>query len=207
MRFRNVVFDCDSTLTKIEGLDEIARRKGLLDSVRKITAAGMNGNLLFSLSLRRRLDIIRPTGDDLAWLGWQYIEGLICDAAAVIDELKVHGLNIFILTGALLPAVEVLTDYLKIDRANVSAVRFSGITPFRGITPINLDTFKVDFAQQIKKTGPTVLIGDGMTDYEAGKQADLFIGFGGVVRREKIRALAPIYIEEPRLQPIIDIVL
>ena len=205
--YKNIVFDCDSTLTKIEGLDEIARRKGLLDRVREITAAGMNGDLLFSQSLRNRLEIIQPSLEDLKWLGQRYVEELVSDATVVIDELKIRGLNIFILTGALLPAVEVLADYLKIDRANVSAVGFRGVTPFQRIIPINLDTFKVNFVQQIKKTGSTVLVGDGLVDYEAGKSVDLFIGFGGVVRRERLKELSSIYVEEPRLQPILDIVL
>ena len=209
-KFKNIIFDCDSTLVKVEGLDEIARRKGLLKRVREITAAGMNGYLPFSQSLRKRLKIIQPTENDLVWLGWQYVQELVSDAAMVIEELKFRGLNVFILTGGLLPAVEVLGDYLEIKSKNVCAVSLKESDHFRASGPIgtnDLDTFKIKFVQQIQETGPTVLVGDGMTDFEAGKHADLFIGFGGVVFRPQLKKLCQFYIEEPRLQPVLDIVL
>lgn len=210
MRYKNIIFDCDSTLVKIEGLDEIAKRKGIDDEVSRITATGMNGNLPFSQSLRARLAILEPTEDDLVWLGRQYVRELIPDAVVVVNELKAHGLNIFILTGGLYSAVRVLARYLKIGDGSLWAVKLKGFDPLIGSDPIgmnNLDTFKIKFVQKIQKTGPAVLIGDGMTDYEAGKFADLFIGFGGVVLRPKLKRLCRFYVEEPRLQPVLDIVL
>ena len=38
------------------------------------------------------------------------------------------------------------------------------------------------------------MIGDGYTDYEAFPPADLFIGFGGNVMRQRVRELSPWYV-------------
>lgn len=218
MKFKNIIFDCDSTLTRIEGLDEIARRKWLLGRVREITTAGMGGGLLFSQSLRLRLEIIKPTVSDLEWLGQRYVDELVEGAESLVEKLRANGVRVFVLTGGLYLAVRLLARHLKIEDSEVCAVdfrsgrigSFRGFNPFQGLNPITdleLNIFKNKFVQDISQTGPTALIGDGLTDYQAGQHADLFIGFGGVVRREKVKELSSVYLEEPRLQPILDIVL
>ena len=49
------------------------------------------------------------------------------------------------------------------------------------------------------------MVGDGVSDLEAKPVVDLFIGFGGVGVRERVRAEADVYIEEPRLGSIVKI--
>lgn len=199
MKFKNIIFDCDSTLTGIEGFDELARKKGLFDQVKVITSAGMNGEIPFHESLLGRLKILKPSKEDLEWLGARYIECLLIDAKEVIGELKKRRFEIFILSGAFFPAVKILADYLGIDGDKVHALSVESLET-------NLDFFKTEIAQKIQQSGSTVLVGDGVTDYEAGKFVTLFIGFGGIVRREKLKKLSAVYLEEPRLQPILDIV-
>ena len=51
--------------------------------------------------------------------------------------------------------------------------------------------------QRIKTEGQystLTMIGDGYTDYEAFPPADVFIGFGGNVMRQKVRDLSPWYV-------------
>lgn len=211
-KFKNIIFDCDSTLTKIEGLDEIARRKGKLDQVELITQQGMNGELPYRISFHKRwLEIVRPTKEDLQWLGEFYIHNLTPGVAEVIARLKSEEINIFILSHVPELSIKILADYLDLPKENVFAVPIefnqdSVMSVPEAFLEI-IDNFKDRITREICIDGPTVLVGDGMTDYEAGKSADLFIGFGGVIRREKIKALASVYIEEPGLQPVIDIVL
>ena len=45
MSFDIVCFDCDSTLSKIEGIDELGRQSGLYDELVGLTNAAMNGEL------------------------------------------------------------------------------------------------------------------------------------------------------------------
>ena len=44
-KFAAVCFDCDSTLSRIEGIDELASRRGLKHEVSRLTEAAMNGSL------------------------------------------------------------------------------------------------------------------------------------------------------------------
>ena len=41
-----------------------------------------------------------------------------------------------------------------------------------------------------------MVIGDGLTDLEAYPPADLFIGFGGNVTREKVKKMAPWFVTD-----------
>ena len=43
--FDFVFFDCDSTLSTVEGIDELARLKGKLDEVKAMTDAAMDGEV------------------------------------------------------------------------------------------------------------------------------------------------------------------
>ena len=57
-KYQNIIFDCDSTLTKIEGLDFIAQRHGLKDQVAAITTRAMNDEITFEKALKLRLELI-----------------------------------------------------------------------------------------------------------------------------------------------------
>ncbi len=212
MKFRNIIFDCDSTLTTIEGLDEIARRKGMLEQVEVITQQGMDGEISYKISFQKRwLEIVRPTKEDLQWLGEFYIKNLTPGVAEVIARLKSEEINIFILSHVPELSIKILADYLDLPKENVFAVRIefnqdSVMSVPEAFLEI-IDNFKDRITREICTDGPTVMVGDGMTDYEAGKYADLFIGFGGVAIRPKLKKLCQFYIEEPRLQPVVDIVL
>jgi hypothetical protein len=43
--FRVIFFDCDSTLTTIEGIDELARLKGQYDHIADLTRRAMDGEI------------------------------------------------------------------------------------------------------------------------------------------------------------------
>ena len=80
-----ILFDCDSTLSTVEGIDLLAGRAKVADHVVPLTRAAMDGTLALEEVYARRLDLIRPSLADIAWLGRRYVE-----AAA-----DVHGLPIF----------------------------------------------------------------------------------------------------------------
>lgn len=212
MKYKNVIFDCDSTLVKIEGLDEIARRKGKFNQVEVITRQGMDGEIPYEVSFRKRwLEIVRPNQEDLDWLGQYYIQNLVEGAFETVTELQLLGQCVYILSHVPEASIRILAGYLGIARENVFAVPVGfGCDDVMTIEQkflVSIGVFKNMVIKKIRSTGSTVLIGDGMTDYEAGKFADLFIGFGGVVSRPKLKKLCRFYVEEPRLQPVLDIVL
>jgi phosphoserine phosphatase len=52
-----------------------------------------------------------------------------------------------------------------------------------------------------------MLIGDGTSDLEAGEAVDLFVGYGGVVARERVQAEADVFIRGESLAPILPLAL
>lgn len=56
-----VCFDVDSTVIREEGIDELARYCGKGEEVARLTKEAMKGSMTFQEALRLRLNIIRPT--------------------------------------------------------------------------------------------------------------------------------------------------
>ena len=67
-KFAAVCFDCDSTLSRIEGINELASRRGRKQEVSRLTEAAMNGSLAIDAVYAERLSIVSPrrSGDGLA---------------------------------------------------------------------------------------------------------------------------------------------
>ena len=84
-KFAAVCFDCDGTLTRIEGIDELARRSDLEPEIAPLTEGAMDGTLSIEDVYARRLEIVRPDRDALEWLGARYIEELVNGAGDTIQ--------------------------------------------------------------------------------------------------------------------------
>ena len=70
-----VFFDCDSTLSSIEGIDELARFKGKEMRVSVLTEKAMNGDLDLAEVYGKRLKAIRPTRGQLKAIEEKYWDG------------------------------------------------------------------------------------------------------------------------------------
>ncbi|MDP3093251.1 MAG: HAD-IB family phosphatase [bacterium] len=219
-----VIFDCDSTLTKIEGIDELARMKGREKEVSKLTAATMKGKAKFRQTLRKRLEIVRPCKKDLARLANLYIKNEVKGARKTIAGLKRMGSKVYIVAGAYSQAVLPFAKYLGIPNKNVFAINLKFRKNGNYLSPdwknpLTRNKGKQYIIQKLARRGKTVLIGDGATDLEAKNVVDLFIGFGGVVKRQIVKENADVFItnlldisklcfaiETPNLLPILKIV-
>lgn len=201
--YKNVVFDCDSTLTFIEGVDEIAKLKGLDEEVKRITHQGMNGEISFAESLYRRLSLLKPTRKNVEYLYDLYVHNLIDDVPQLVKALQFLGKEVYIATGGFQPAVEKLAEYLGIDKKNVFGVhlKFGKNEDFVGLRKNHLTSRggKKRVLREISKSGQTLFVGDGATDLEAKEVVDLFVGFGGVVVREVVKRNSPLFIKSKSL--------
>ena len=65
MSFDIICFDCDSTLSKIEGIDELAKQVGMGEAMSKLTDAAMNGEVPLEAVYQQRLSLIRPNRDSV----------------------------------------------------------------------------------------------------------------------------------------------
>jgi len=202
-KYRLVFFDVDSTLVTIEGIDVLA---GGNPEIARLTDAAMNGEIPLDEVYGRRLDIIRPTLGAVEDLGRRYIESLIDDAAETIEALRAAGADIHLVTAGIAQAIAPLAAHLSIPPRSVHAValKFSDSGQYEDFDRRSFLTKTggkelVVRAVRARSKGNAVLIGDGVSDLEARPAVDLFIGFGGVHTRPRVRDNADVFIKEPRL--------
>lgn len=204
-----VFFDVDSTLVTIEGVDVLA---GGNVEVAALTDAAMNGEIPIEEVYGRRLDIIRPSEADLRELGRKYIESLVPGAEEVIKKLRGDGVDVHLLTAGITQAIEPLAENLGLRPRAVHAVRVlldedGNYSDFDRASPLTRTGGKALVIRdlRVRSKGRVAMIGDGVSDLETREAVDLFIGFGGVAQREKVRAGAHRYIAERTLLPVLEI--
>ena len=66
--YGTIVFDCDSTLSAMEGIEVLASAAHAAE-IARLTAAAMNGTIPIDEVFGRRLDLIRPTQHDVERIG------------------------------------------------------------------------------------------------------------------------------------------
>jgi len=197
-----IVFDCDSTLSSIEGIDELARLAGneAFEEVEALTNAAMNGEVNIDEVFAKRLAIISPSFDQVKTVGQQYIDTVEPHAKPVIQELKNKGWTPMILSGGFKVIIEPLAAYLGIDRIEAVPLLFKEDgsydhfddtypTTYNGGKPEIIEALKGEFSPE-----KVIMVGDGVSDLETQDMVDHFIGFGGYTPREKVKKDAEFFI-------------
>ena len=197
-----LIFDCDSTLSSIEGIDELARVRGpeVFKLVEDLTNAAMDGKISVESVFGRRLEIIKPEAKHVAEIGQRYIETIEPDAQAVIDAARVAGWTPMIISGGFRPVIRPLADLLGIERVEAVDLFFDAdgrYTGFDETYPTTRSGGKPEIIQRLKaelKPARVVMVGDGASDLETKPFVDLFVGFGRYMAREKVRRESAAYI-------------
>ncbi len=199
-RFGTVVFDCDSTLSALEGIDELAAGR---PEVVELTHAAMRGEIPLEQVYGRRLELVRPSRERVQALGRQYIEALVPGARETVAALRAAGVRVRVVSGGLLPAVLLLARELGLAAQDVAAVDvyFAGDGAYAGFdaaSPLARSGGKaaVLAAWRPELPAPVLMVGDGVTDLEARPPADAFAAFTGVVARPPIVAAADFVVED-----------
>lgn len=209
--FRTVVFDCDSTLTTVEGIDELA---GGDPAVARLTEAAMAGRVPLDEVYGERLARVRPDAGRLAALGRLYTERLVEDAADVVAALTRSGVSVHLISGGLLPAVLQLASALDVpaDRVHAVAVAFDDAGGYAGYdhsSPLARAGGKLALLQELGDAlaPPVMLVGDGMTDLEAAPAVDLFVAYAAVAERPQVVHAADIVLRDASLAPVLALAL
>ena len=207
VRYGSVIFDCDSTLSAIEGIDELAGPRR--EAVAELTAAAMRGDVALEEVYGRRLALIQPTREAVESLGRRYIDGLVSDAAEVVAALRDAGIVVRVMSGGLLPPVRALATWLGLGPVDVAAVGIDfdahgAYAGYDGSSPLARAGGKRDLLEQWRQElpSPILLVGDGATDLEAKPASDLFVAFAGIIDRPAVTAEADIVIRARSLAPI-----
>jgi phosphoserine phosphatase len=209
--YRTLVFDCDSTLSAIEGIDELARENA--GAIADLTDRAMRGELALEDVYARRLEIVRPTRAALDAVGRLYVQRALPHARELVAAAQALGKRVCIVSGGLEPAVLALADHLWIEPGDVFsvAIRFDARGDYAGFdthSPLARSGGKIEVVAEIARAtpGPLVLVGDGATDLEAAVNAARFIAFGGVVRRENVFSRSSITCERADLSALAPLV-
>ncbi|MEX2571654.1 MAG: HAD-IB family phosphatase [Gemmatimonadota bacterium] len=204
--FRSVVFDCDSTLASVEGIDELAGER--IDEIRALTESAMRGEVALEDVYGRRLEIIRPTRSSVERLGRLYIERLVEDARETVAALLWLGKDIRIISGGLRPPVVALAGELGLPSHSVAAVgiQFHSSGEYAGFdreSPLARSGGKPVVLEGWSLARPSILIGDGATDLEARPAVDCFAAYMGIAHRENVAASADVVLSSRSLAPVL----
>jgi phosphoserine phosphatase len=224
--FDLIFFDCDSTLSAIEGIDELARFKGKEWRVGVLTEKAMNGDLDLAEVYGKRLQAIRPTRGQLKAVEERYWETIVPDTEAVIAALRFLGKQIFVVSGGLAEPVRGFAKRLGVGPENVRAVEleynelsgdwwqyYQPETRHRQTYldynegPLTVSSGKPAIIESLAKGkhGRRLMVGDGASDLATKPVVDLFVGFGGVVARDKVKNGADVFVNINSLAPILPL--
>lgn len=206
--FSSIVFDFDSTLTGIEGIDVLAGE--LFDEVAAMTERAMSGDVPLEEVYARRLELIRPDREAVEHLALRYVEALVPDAAETIGALRRLGKELRVVSGGLLQPVRAAAGAIGIHPDEVAAVpieftpdgRYAG---FDQGSPLARSGGKEEAIRSWKLPRPVLLVGDGATDLEARPAVDAFAAFTGFERRPEVEAAADFVIPERSLAPVLKL--
>ena len=211
--FHCILFDCDSTLSAVEGIDQLAEWAGVGERVAALTRAAMDGELSLEQVYGQRLALLQPDRQQIERLGQEYIARLVPGARETVAVLQGLGKSVHIVSGGIRQAVLALAQALAVPESNVHAVDLSfdadgRYTGFDEQSPLSRSGGKADIARElIRQFGPSAIVGDGVTDLEAAEAGCYVVGFGGVAAREVMRRGAAVFIEGPALTAVLDAVL
>ena len=212
MATKLLLLDCDSTLSSIEGIDELGRLRGpaTFKAVEDMTNAAMNGGTPMEAIFAKRLDIIKPTAAELAAIGAQYIATVEPTAVASLAKLRADGWQIAIVSGGFTQAIRPLADFLGIDRVEAVTLKFHADGSYAGFDdscPTCKTKGKNVVARRLRaehQATYVVMVGDGASDLEVKGDADVVIGFGRYVQRPKVVAGADKFVRS--LEELVGVV-
>jgi len=205
MSYDIVCFDCDSTLSKIEGIDELGRRSGLFDQLVALTNAAMNGELALEDIYGKRLDLIKPDKAQMSALADLYISEMVEGVEEVFSTLLAEGKQVHIISGGIRQAILPLAEKLGLSADHVHAVDVlfnddGSYNDFDQQSALAKTGGKAVICKQIQIAGQSMaMIGDGKTDLEAKQAGATVIGFGGVMQREIVIEQADVFVKEASL--------
>ncbi len=212
MATKLLLLDCDSTLSSIEGIDELGRLRGpaTFKAVEDMTNAAMNGGTPMEAIFAKHLDIIKPTAAELAAIGAQYIATVEPTALASLAKLRAAGWRIAIVSGGFTQAIRPLADFLGIDRVEAVTLKFHADGSYAGFDdscPTCKTKGKNVVARRLRaehQATHVVMVGDGASDLEVKGDADMVIGFGRYVQRPKVVAGADKFVRS--LEELVGVV-
>lgn len=208
-----IIFDCDGTLSRIEGIDELARKNGVFEKVAALTAEAMGKTGINPTLYKERLDLVKPTREQVISVGMEYFSHRVPDLEATLFLLKRLNKSIYIISAGLTPSVAIFGQLLQIPASNIFAVDIQfddqgHFLDFNHKSPLVIREGKRLIIAQIKTQHERLaFVGDGLNDCVAADLVTRFVGYGGTFYRENIAALCNYYIKTASMASLLPLVL
>lgn len=201
-----IFFDCDSTLSTIEGIDELARHRGseVFNQVEALTNQAMNGEVPVEEVFGRRMDMIQPDQALCEIVAQQYVETQTDGALELIARLKEAGWHPVVLSGGFAPLIHPLAKKLGIMDVEAVPLHLDAAGNYQGYGknyPTTRNGGKPEIIQQWKQAllpERVLMVGDGNSDLESRSECNAVIGYGGVVVRSAVQEGADYWITSLR---------
>ncbi len=196
-------FDCDSTLSTIEGIDELARERGaaIFEQIVELTHAGMNGSIPLHEVFPRRMDILKPDRGTCETVAQRYMDTIVSGVRETLQALRDENWTIVIISGGFAPLIEPLARELGIGFVEAVPLYHNQNGDYAGYGadyPTTRNGGKPQIIREWKEAMLpkfTMMVGDGISDWETHEDVDLFVGFGGVVARDAVKQKSAHFIE------------
>lgn len=208
-----IVFDCDSTLSSIEGIDFLAKNNGVGEEVKSLTVEAVSKFNLNPALYQQRLDLVFPRREQVHALGHQYFAHRVPDISDVINLFKRLNKSLYLVSSGVNPAVKMFGEMLQIPRENVYAVDLhfdqqGNFLDFERTSPLINNDGKRSIIQNLKNRHDEIIhIGDGSNDIVTLDLVTRFIGYGGVAYRKNIAELCKFYITTLSFAPLLPLAL
>lgn len=197
-----VCFDCDSTLSGIEGIDELGRgcEPRVFAQIEAMTRDAMDGRIAVEAVFAKRLELIRPSRSAVEAVGKKYLATVEPTAEAALSALTLAGWTPAIISGGFTAAIQPLAEHLGVEIVEAVPLLFGEdgeYLDFGRAFPAARSGGKAEVVRQLKhRLAPTrvVMVGDGVSDLEAKPEVDLFVGFGRYAVRERVKREADAFI-------------
>lgn len=211
--FSAIVFDCDGTLSTIEGIDFLAKNNGVYQKVKALTDLAMQEVGLNENIYQQRLDLVLPRREQVYALGYQYFMHKTPHIVEVIQLLQRLDKTVYILSAGVNPAVKMFGEMLQVPKENIFAVdlRFDqqgNFLHYEKDSPLIQNDGKKIIVEQLKLKHPQIVhIGDGLNDVVTRDIVSRFIGYGGVMYRKNIAEICEFYINTLSFTAILPLIL
>lgn len=207
-----VSFDCDATLSTLEGIDWLAEQTGHGPAVEALTYMAMRETGVNASLYRDRLALVRPNAGLLERLTEAYCTHATPDARAVIDVLKAAGKTVCVLSAGLLQAVQGFAVWLGVDPAHIGAVplifsEHGEYVDYDGDSLFIEMSGKATWLERHYAGLERLHIGDGLNDVRVKEVGVHLIGFGGGDFYPQVARHCSRYIVENSLAPLLSLVL
>ena len=187
-RFNSVIFDVDSTLSGIEGIDWLANLRGneVAEWSATLTDRAMRGEIPIEAVYGERMRAVKPDLTEIQQLGRVYVDRMAPGAAETLKDFKDAKVEIAMVSGGLREAIHAVSVFFD------ASGKYAG---FDEASPLTRQTGKKTTAAGMGLKVPVLAVGDGMTDCEMKSVVDSFAAFTLFTRREPVIARADFVIE------------